>query len=656
MATKQQPSGLLSKVARYFGTPASEEAEADESVQSRTGELEKHALQSLIERKRQDDLVRRREFNHLRKLRTHSWGSSAAGLSGMGNVERTSTFQHSSGFSVEDRASTIKKIDDIEATMVEGWSKGKASTKKPLTQRPVAPPQTNQRASGPAPGIQPPKLTERATPTQKPPMVDMDLDFTAMLSATPLESLSNPPPAANTAAPAPKAEPTKAPPTAQAPAAAPPPQATAKAAPAKKGAAAPAVAPPAAAAAVSAPTPAASSTSTTSTPGATPPVAAPTKSSQPARNLTPTPALVEAVLLAEPVENGLQAAAMLFAEGDSAAAEAVLLALIQGADIGPGEADVLASALFDLYRATGQQDGFDVVAMDYAGRFGRSPAEWFSLPEILGKSAAVVAAAPPPKPLMMQAQDGVWTCPALLDNAELAKLNTRFPGNSAEWHIDWAQLSTIDAQAAQVLADMFKFWTTHSVKLHWSGMDALLRALESKTPADDNSTDPLWWLIRLDAMCILGEQDPFESLALDYCVVYEVSPPSWKDLPCEYVQELSPSVFLTNPDDPHSVPPYDGMDAPALYAKCELSGELLGDRPDVLDRLQAASDSSDHVLVSCARLIRIDFTATGNLLNWVTACQAKGCQVEFDQVPRLVAVFFKMLGLDGHAKVSVRAN
>jgi ABC-type transporter Mla MlaB component len=315
----------------------------------------------------------------------------------------------------------------------------------------------------------------------------------------------------------------------------------------------------------------------------------------------------------------------------------------------------LASALFDLYRATGQQDGFDVVAMDYAGRFGRSPAEWFSLPEMLEKNVAT-AAAPPLKPLMMQAQDGVWTCPALLDAAALATLNARFPGTTAEWHIDWASLSAIDAEVAPALADVFKFWTTHPVKLHWSGMGALLRALESKTPADDNSADPLWWLIRLDAMCILGEQDPFESLALDYCVVYEVSPPSWKDLPCEYVQELSPSVFQTNPDDPHSVPAHEGLDAPALYANAELSGELLGDRPDVMDRLQAASDSSDHVMVSCARLIRIDFTSTGSLLNWVTACQAKGCQVEFDQVPRLVSVFFKMLGLDGHAKVSVRAN
>ena len=75
-----------------------------------------------------------------------------------------------------------------------------------------------------------------------------------------------------------------------------------------------------------------------------------------------------------------------------------------------------------------------------------------------------------------------------------------------------------------------------------------------------------------------------------------------------------------------------------------------------MERLQTASETSPHVVVSCARLIRIDFTATGDILNWVTARQAEDRTVEFVNVPRLVAVFFKMLGLDGHSKITVRAN
>lgn len=603
MGTKQQPSGLLSKVARYFREPEPSHSEASESVQARIAETEKekHALESLIERKRQDDLVRRREFNHLRKLRTHSWGTSTPGL-----VSSAMAFQHSSGFNVEDRASTIKKIDAIEATMVEGWSKSKAASRKPLTQQPTP---SSPRAAGPAPGARPPKLTERAdSPSQQQPLDDLDLDFTAMLSA----------PASPPAAVIDNAKPEKkTKPSAQAPTSAKP----------------------------SAP------------PQYSPTEPAPLQPAPVARNLTPPPELVDAVLLAEPIENGLQAAAMLFAEGDSAAAEAVLLALIQGPDVGTDAADVLASALFDLYRATGQQDGFDVVAMDYAGRFGRSPAEWFSLPELLKAATTPTAAiAPQPVPLMMQREDAVWTCPSTLDATALSTLKNRFSGGGNDWHVDWSQLSSIAQDAATPLSELMTFWASHPVKLHWSGVPALQRALESNTPADDNSANPLWWLIRLDLLCILGEQDAFESLALDYCVVYEVSPPSWKDLPCEFVQEASASRFLPMPDDPTSVMPPDANEAEALYTHCDLSGVLLGDSPAVMERLQAASDASPHVVISCARLIRIDFTATGDILNWVTARQAESRTVEFINVPRLVAVFFKMLGLDAHAKIVVRAN
>ena len=73
MGTKPQSSGLLSKVANIFrasdGASGKGQLDADESQHSVVDDSEKNALQALIQRKRQDDLVRRREFNYLRKLR-----------------------------------------------------------------------------------------------------------------------------------------------------------------------------------------------------------------------------------------------------------------------------------------------------------------------------------------------------------------------------------------------------------------------------------------------------------------------------------------------------------------------------------------------------------------------------------------------------------
>ena len=92
------------------------------------------------------------------------------------------------------------------------------------------------------------------------------------------------------------------------------------------------------------------------------------------------------------------------------------------------------------------------------------------------------------------------------------------------------------------------------------------------------------------------------------------------------------------------------------FAACELVGEVYGDVTDAVAKLIAAGESADHVVITCALTVRLDFAAAGALLNWVIECDARGCQVQFVQVPRLVAVFFHMLGIDRYAKILVRAN
>jgi hypothetical protein len=89
-------------------------------------------------------------------------------------------------------------------------------------------------------------------------------------------------------------------------------------------------------------------------------------------------------------------------------------------------------------------------------------------------------------------------------------------------------------------------------------------------------------------------------------------------------------------------------------ATVELSGQILGDGKEAIDILDAKLADADIMIVSCARLMRIDFTAAGTLLNWVTAREAEGRQVQFVDVHRLVAAFFNVIGISEHARISVR--
>jgi hypothetical protein len=89
-------------------------------------------------------------------------------------------------------------------------------------------------------------------------------------------------------------------------------------------------------------------------------------------------------------------------------------------------------------------------------------------------------------------------------------------------------------------------------------------------------------------------------------------------------------------------------------AHVELSGQLVGDISATLAKLQGRLGTAPVVSVSCARLIRVDFIAAGDLLNWVLSRCSENRAVHFVDAHRLVALFFGAMGINEHAKVQVR--
>ena len=90
------------------------------------------------------------------------------------------------------------------------------------------------------------------------------------------------------------------------------------------------------------------------------------------------------------------------------------------------------------------------------------------------------------------------------------------------------------------------------------------------------------------------------------------------------------------------------------FLSVELSGQIQGHAAAVLDRLEAKLMGADVMQISCAKLIRVDFSAAGMLLNWVSARQAEKRSVEFSDVNRLIAAFFNVVGITEHARVVIR--
>jgi hypothetical protein len=128
MATKDNNnSGLLSKVAKFVRNPTTNWTDLDSKPDSEPDNgYTKQALKEMIERKRQNDFVRKREFDQLRKLRDRDPSAGNPNLAG-----RPSYFQSSLPTNPGERASTIKKIDEIEAQMSNQWWQGKTDAAKP---------------------------------------------------------------------------------------------------------------------------------------------------------------------------------------------------------------------------------------------------------------------------------------------------------------------------------------------------------------------------------------------------------------------------------------------------------------------------------------------------------------------------------------------
>src|SRR5215207_9185313 len=98
MASKEENNGLLSKVVKFVKNPTTSWADLDHQEADRESTYSKQMLKEMIERKRRNDFVRKREFDMLRKMRRSEL------MAGGDPGGRPSFFQSSMPSKPDDRA------------------------------------------------------------------------------------------------------------------------------------------------------------------------------------------------------------------------------------------------------------------------------------------------------------------------------------------------------------------------------------------------------------------------------------------------------------------------------------------------------------------------------------------------------------------------
>jgi hypothetical protein len=351
----------------------------------------------------------------------------------------------------------------------------------------------------------------------------------------------------------------------------------------------------------------------------------------------------------------LDEAVIAFANADFDQCEQSLTALTRAGGARAQHAETWL-VLFDLHRATGQQHKFEGLALEYAQQFGWSAPQWFSLPKLVAESAQQE------KPREQRSPGEIgWICPAVLDIDAVAKLRSQTLQLPLPWVFDWSALQSVEPEAATHLSELFRQWAPEALDMRWLSGERFLVTLQDAAPTGVRDADPAYWVLRLDALRLANRPDQFDEAAIDYCVTYEVSPPSWERAKCQVriggsgLSTQSPplsqvgevaTTFVESLVDEHS--------GAVAMASVELSGQLVGDISATLTQLDTQLAEAPLVTVSCNKLIRVDFIAAGDLLNWVLAKRGESRSVTFADAHRLVALFFGAMGINEHASVRVK--
>ncbi|MGF6181001.1 anti-anti-sigma regulatory factor [Massilia sp. UYP32] len=302
--------------------------------------------------------------------------------------------------------------------------------------------------------------------------------------------------------------------------------------------------------------------------------------------------------------------AILYANGQPDAAEQLLRACLPTL----GRAERLPWwMLFDLYQADGREEAFESVAIDYASHFETSPPAWKPLPAAL---AATAAALPGPGLAAVEA------FAPRIDASVAAPLKRVLDAPAPVVRLDFGRVTAIDADGAACLLAALQQLRGAGRELVLAGADTLLATLRPMLAIGQRGASPAPWLLLLELLLLTGREKQFEEAAMDYCVTYEVSPPSF---------EAPLRVSTAAPAPGHG----DRFMLPAIVS---------GPDGALLAAIDAYAQERETLVLDCSRLARIDYAGAASLLARLDAHGAAGRAVELRELNHLVATLLRLLG------------
>jgi ABC-type transporter Mla MlaB component len=333
-------------------------------------------------------------------------------------------------------------------------------------------------------------------------------------------------------------------------------------------------------------------------------------------------------------------AAILFSNGQLDAAEAVLRAGLRRDDLG-SSTRMGWLMLFELVNQRGDRTAFEQLTMDYALRFEHSPPAWMDYVAAAASRPAVNAAA------QAAPQHGAPSVrlPAQIDAGIIGQLE-RLRGLTAAHaavQLDVSDARSVDVAGASLLLRVLTAFKRSQRELTLVGAAGFAQLLSRSVESGRrDSSDDLWMLL-LEVLRMLNRQEEFEEAAIQYCITFEVSPPSWEP-PAANLKVAAAS----------NAPPAAADGTAGAGAPLELRGIVEGDGEPHFGRLISAAKNQEQVVIECLQLRRLAFSAGSALLGALQRIRKGGATVELRNANPLVAALLHLLGITTTATVHTR--
>jgi ABC-type transporter Mla MlaB component len=278
--------------------------------------------------------------------------------------------------------------------------------------------------------------------------------------------------------------------------------------------------------------------------------------------------------------------------------------------------------LFDLYEASHQRAPFEDAAVDFAVKFERSPPTWHPRTQ---------AAAPShPPPLMAYSEK--------YGSMERVKQPKFFQDAASAPYVrlDITKLQTPDEETANAILGEISRLHTMGKPIELLGGPGFAVRLDAARQANQLS-EPAW-LFLLEVLRLMGKEEDFDNVAVDYAVAFEVSPPAYR-----------PPLPL--PSRSETGMPQQG---PAAEDTFRLTGAIGPGTDAQIRELRRFAEGKKAVDVDMSDLSRIDFAVVGMMLELLIELNQGGCHVTFRDGNELVNTLLQIVGVNQFATIIPR--